>query len=186
MGILTLLTLKCFKLINEQSYSRVNAEHRAVQDLGNKTAEDLYWHNYEAKCNLNQRGKDSMEVITSEHGYFKRLIHERFGLLDYNNPRSLVTEIELEREDFHNRISEQRNLSSFLIRNGIPLKEKHNTLLGWANHFDSSNARCTDRLIEEAKTKIELDKEIEQRSRSLVDDYADPSTEMMDFMGCDD
>ena len=136
--------------------------------------------------NLSSNQQQAVIDEISKERYHNAGLSDLIELLDINNPVTEPTEIRLDREKLSNSSETTRKIGNLLDLVVGDLGRYYNTLTRSRDYLDSRNALLTEQHIDNINTGIEIDKEIEKNRGSLIDDYADTSTEMPSYIDPDD
>jgi hypothetical protein len=160
-------------LINTQVTKMVNNKINAIQD---SSFNNLLPH---------QKSVAMDQVIEN---YTNRVVINQFiDSLDMNNPLTEPTEIRLDRVKLENEVETSRRIGNILSHVVGNLGPEHDRLKRIREFLINRNSMLTEQHIDHVNTGLEIEKSIEENNRgSLVEDYANTSTEMPSYMDPED
>ena len=116
----------------------------------------------------------------------RAVINQFINSLNINNPVTEPTEIRLDRIKLENDVETSRRIGNILTQVMGDLGPEYNRLKAIREYLVSRNSILTEQHIDHVNTGLELDKLIENNRGSLVEDYANTSTEMPSYMDPED
>jgi hypothetical protein len=116
----------------------------------------------------------------------RAVLNQFINSLDINNPVTEPTEIRLDRIKLENDVETSRRIGNILSQVVGNLGSEHDRLKRIREFLVSRNSMLTEQHIDHVNTGLELDKLIENNRGSLVEDYANTSTEMPSYMDPED
>lgn len=117
----------------------------------------------------------------------KKEINEFINSLDIDNPITEPTEIRLDRIKLEKSLQSTERLTNLFESVVGDLGQDYEKLKGAKNFLNGRNEELTEKHVSNINTGIEIDKAISKNEGgSLIDDYADTSTEMQSYINPED
>ena len=184
---MSLLVLLCFRDINrkqKQISDELLSVNSQVTRMVNRRI-DVVQYSY-----CNQLLPHQIEVVGNEYGQSlisKTMINEFINNLDIDDPTTESTEVRLDRIKLEKEVdttNKAGNILDFVVGD---LGPEYNKLKTIRQHLFNRNRMLTEQHIDNVNTGIELDKLIDNnKSGSLIEDFANPSAEMPSYMDPED
>jgi hypothetical protein len=121
-----------------------------------------------------------------ENSSNREVINQFINSLDINNPITEPTEIRLDRIKLENDVETSRRIGNILSHVVGNLGPEHDRLKRIREFLVNRNSMLTEQHIDHVNTGLELERLIENNRGSLVEDYANTSTEMPSYMDPED
>lgn len=181
--------LKCLQQINDKqkimSDELLLNSTRVTYVVSNKI-DDIHRAHYHT-LSSQQRHAAGEEV----RDYFmaRTLIDIFTESLDIEDATTEPTEMRLNRVNLENKIETSKRIGNMLSFTANDLGPEHKRLFELRENLSMANENLVNKHIDNVNVGIELEKEIkkeENRGGSLIDDYADTSTEMPSYMDPED
>jgi hypothetical protein len=188
MNKLLSLILNVFKDINTHKKDQISKDLDVNTEVAIKVNGMLTDKLNQSVPLLNRISYNQVVAQSQGHQRIEDHLQSSINNIDWDDPESEITEVELIEQKVANRNTINRKIGNILTERGFEADQKTGLMKNASAWLLGRNKSLTKQYVECVKNDLELEKELNKRteSSSLLDDFADPSLEQPSHMDPED